>query len=69
MYYPDSPNPLQMITSGLFHADWNRLIGNMIPFFNFGAGLELLVGNALLYLSIIASITIVSSLAYSFEKQ
>lgn len=65
MYYPDSPNPLQMITSGLIHADWWHLIGNMIFYFAFGAALEVLIGNVLLYLAIMISITVVSSLAYS----
>jgi hypothetical protein len=41
----------------------------MILFFTFGTALELLVGTALFCLTIIASITVVNSLAYSFEKQ
>jgi membrane associated rhomboid family serine protease len=65
MYYPDSPNPLQMITSGLIHADWSHLIGNMIFFFAFAVALEILIGNTFVYLAIIVSITVVSSLAYS----
>jgi membrane associated rhomboid family serine protease len=65
MYYPDAPNPLQMITSGLIHADWSHLIGNMIFYFAFGTALEILIGNAFLYLAIMVSITIVSALAYS----
>ena len=65
MYYPDSPNPLQMVTSGLIHADWSHLIGNMIFFFAFGAALEVLIGNTRLYLAIIVSITVVSALAFS----
>ena len=65
MYYPDSPNPFQMITSGLIHADWSHLIGNMIFFFAFAVALEILIGNTFVYLAIIVSITVVSSLAYS----
>ena len=65
MYYPDSPNPIQMLTSGLIHADWWHLTGNMIVFFAFGIALEILIGNTRLYLNIIVSITIASALAYS----
>ena len=65
MYYPDSPNPLQMITSELIHADWPHLVGNMIFFFAFAVALEILIGNTFVYLAIIVSITVVSSLAYS----
>jgi membrane associated rhomboid family serine protease len=65
MYYPDSLNLFRMISSGLIHADWRHLIGNMIGYFAFGVALEILIGNALLYLAIMVSITVVSSLSYS----
>lgn len=65
MYYPDSPNLFQMVSSGLIHADWEHLLGNMIFYLAFGAALEVLIGNALLYLAIMVSITVVSALSYS----
>jgi len=65
MYYPDSLDPFRMISSGLIHADWEHLTGNMIVYFAFGAALEILIGNAFLYLAIMVSIKIMTSLSYS----
>ena len=53
-----------MTKSGLIHAHLSYLNGDMIFFFAFGAVLEILSGNGLLYLAIMVSITVVSALAY-----
>lgn len=64
-YFPNSPNPIRMLTSSFSHGDWSYVIGNMIFFFAFATALEILIGNALLYLAIIATISVMSGLAYS----
>jgi membrane associated rhomboid family serine protease len=65
IYHPDSPNPIRMLTSGFLHADWSHVIFNMIFFLAFATALEVLIGNALLYIGIMATISIVSGVAYS----
>ena len=65
IYHPDSPNPIRMLTSGFLHADWSHVIFNMIFFLAFATALEVLIGNALLYIGIMATISIASGVAYS----
>ena len=65
IYHPDSPNPIRMLTSGFLHADWSHVIFNMIFFLAFGAALEVLIGNALLYIGIMVTISLASGSAYS----
>lgn len=64
-YYPDSPNPLTMISSALIHADWLHLIGNMIFYLAFALALELVIGNPWRYLGVILALMIGTALAFS----
>jgi membrane associated rhomboid family serine protease len=64
-YYPHFPNPFRMITSSFAHGDWFHIIGNMIFYFAFATALEILIGNALLYVAIVATIMAATSVAYS----
>ena len=64
-YDPSSFNPVTSLTSGLAHADWWHVIGNLIFFFAFAPAVELLVGGALRYLSALIFINLACSLAYS----
>jgi len=50
LYYPDSWNPLRMISSSLAHADWFHLIGNMFFYIAFAPALEILLGSKFRYL-------------------
>jgi membrane associated rhomboid family serine protease len=67
MYYPDTWNPLTMITSSLVHGDLMHLLGNMIFFFAFAPALELLVGSKLRYITILLFITFVVGISDSIS--
>ena len=65
MYYPDSPNPIKMITSSLAHGDIFHIIGNLIFFLAFTPALELLIGNTLKYIGVLLAISFATSISYS----
>ncbi len=67
MYYPDSWNPLKMISSALIHGDLMHLAGNIIFFLAFAPALELLVGNKLRYIWIMLFISFVVGISYSIS--
>lgn len=67
MYYPETWNPLKMITSSLVHGDWLHLIGNMIFYLAFAPALEVLLGSKLRYIWIMILISFVVGIAYSFS--
>ncbi len=64
-YYPDSPNPLSMITGSLIHGSWSHLIGNMIFYLAFALALELVIGNPWRYLGVILILMLGTSVSYS----
>ena len=53
MYYPNTYNIMDMLSSAFAHADWFHLIGNLIFFFAFAASIEMALGYVLFPLSII----------------
>ena len=65
MYYPDSWNPLTMVSSSLAHADWPHLIGNLLFFYAFSPMLEEAVANRIRYLLILLMMAIVTGISYS----
>lgn len=65
MYYPDSWNPIRMMTASLAHADIFHLLGNLIFFMAFAPALELLVGDRLRYIGFMILISLVVGVAYS----
>lgn len=67
LYYPQSWNPVKMLTASLAHGSWLHIFGNLIFFLAFAPALEILVGNKLRYLSIILFISIVVGVAYSIS--
>ncbi len=67
MYYPQSWNPITMLTSTLAHGGWLHLFGNLIFFLAFAPALEVLVGSRLRYLSIILFISIMVGIGYSIS--
>jgi len=67
MYYPNSWNPLKMISSALAHADLMHLVGNMIFFLAFAPALETLIANKIRYIWIMLVISFVVSISYSIS--
>ena len=65
MYYPDSWNPVKMISSSLAHGGWMHLIGNMIFYLAFAPALEILLANKIRYLWIMLFISFVVGISYS----
>ena len=65
MYFPESFNPITMITSSLAHGDWGHIIGNLIFFFAFSPAIELLVGGAFRYVLSLTVIAVGCSIFYS----
>lgn len=67
MYYPESWNPVKMLTSSLAHADWMHFIGNMIFYIAFAPALEVLIANKLRYVWIMFFISFVVGVSYSIS--
>ena len=67
MYFPDTWNPIKMITSALAHADLMHLMGNMIFYLAFAPALELLLGNWIRYIWIMLFISFVVGISYSIS--
>lgn len=67
MYYPDSWNPIKMITSSLAHAGWLHLIGNIVFYLAFAPALEILIASKIRYLWIILFISIIVGISYSIS--
>jgi membrane associated rhomboid family serine protease len=65
MYFPDSYNPLTMITSSLAHGGWLHIIFNLIFFFAFAPAVELLIGSAWRFTLALLGVAVVCSLSYS----
>jgi len=52
LFYPDTWNPIKMVTSSMAHAGWFHLIGNMLFFIAFAPALEVISGSKIRYLGI-----------------
>ncbi|MGB5643220.1 MAG: rhomboid family intramembrane serine protease [Gammaproteobacteria bacterium] len=65
MYYPDTWNPIRMVTSGVAHADWEHIIFNLIFFYAFSPMLEMAIANAKRYLLTLVAIAFADSITYS----
>lgn len=59
LYYPETWNPITMVTSSFAHADLSHLFWNLLFFLAFAPALEILIGNALRYIWIMLSIAFV----------
>jgi len=59
LYYPDTWNPIKMVTSSLAHADLAHLFWNLLFYLAFAPALEILIGNALRYVWIMLFIAFV----------
>lgn len=67
IYYPDSWNPLTMVTSSFAHADILHLLFNMIFFLAFAPALEAIIGNTLRYVLFILLLSFVVGICYSIS--
>ena len=65
MYYPQSWNPIKMVTSAFAHADFGHLFGNLIFFMAFAPALEILIGSWLRYLGFILFVAVFTGISYS----
>jgi len=65
VYYPDSWNPLKMVTASLAHAGFWHLFGNLLFFMAFAPALEILIGSSLRYIGVMLFVALVSSIGYS----
>ena len=65
MYYPDSWNPVTMITASLAHAGFWHLFGNLLFFMAFAPALEILLGSSLRYLGVMLFVALVCGISYS----
>ena len=67
LYFPESWNPLKMITSSLAHGDWFHLIGNMIFYLALAPALEVLLDSRIKYIWIMVVISFAVSICYSLS--
>ena len=67
MYYPETWNPIKMITSSVAHAGWLHLIGNMIFYLAFAPALEVLLGSKFRYTWIMIFISFAVGVSYSIS--
>ena len=67
MYYPESWNPLKMITASIAHGSWTHLIGNLVFFLAFAPALEALIGSTIKYISVMLFISFVVGVSYSIS--
>ncbi len=67
MYYPESWNPVGMISASVIHGGWAHLIGNLIFFLAFAPALEILIGSTVRYIALMLFIAIVVGLSYSIS--
>ena len=65
LYYPDSWNPLKMLTSTVAHGGLLHIFFNMIFYIAFAPALEILIGSWWRYLGIMLFIAFADCLAYS----
>ncbi len=65
IYYPDSWNPLTMISASFGHAGFWHLFGNLVFFMAFAPALEILIGNSQRYIGIMLFITLATGVSYS----
>lgn len=65
MYYPETWNPIKMLTASFAHAGWMHIIGNLIFFIAFAPAVEILIGSKLRFFWIIVFISLVVGISYT----
>jgi membrane associated rhomboid family serine protease len=67
MYYPDSWNPLTMVSAVFAHAGFWHLLGNLVFFMAFAPALEILIDSPLRFVGIILFVALVTGISYSLS--
>lgn len=65
MYYPDTWNPIKMLTASVAHGDWMHIIFNLIFFYAFSPMLEMAIANPKRYVLVLTAIAFTESITYS----
>jgi membrane associated rhomboid family serine protease len=65
MYYPDSWNPLKMVSATLAHGGMLHLFGNLLFFLAFAPALEILLASPLRYIGVMLFVALFTGLSYS----
>lgn len=66
-YYPDTWNPIKMISSSLAHADFWHLFGNLVFYMAFAPALEILLGNWIRYVGVMLFVAFAVHVSYSLS--
>lgn len=67
LYYPDTWNPVTMVTASLAHANLPHLLWNIIFYLAFAPALEILIGSKIRYIWIMLFISFVVGICYSIS--
>jgi membrane associated rhomboid family serine protease len=67
MYYPDTLNPITMITSSLAHGDFMHILFNLIFFLAFSPAVEVVINNKRKFVFILVVISVIASLSYALS--
>ena len=65
MYYPDSWNPIKMLTASVAHGSWSHIIGNLLFFYAFSPMLEIAVASTKRYVFILIALALITHITYS----
>ena len=65
MYFPDTWNPVTMLTASIAHADWEHIIFNLIFFYAFSPMLEMAIASTKRYVLTLLTIAFVTHVTYS----
>jgi membrane associated rhomboid family serine protease len=65
MYYPDTWNPVKMLTASIAHDDWMHIIFNLIFFYAFSPMLEMAIASTKRYILALLAFAFVTHIAYS----
>jgi membrane associated rhomboid family serine protease len=65
MYFPDTWNPVTMLTASVAHADWEHIIFNLIFFYAFSPMLEMAIASSKRYVLTLLAIAFVTHISYS----
>lgn len=65
VYYPESPDPIRMLTSIVAHGDIWHLIGNLIFFLAFAPALEMVLARAWQFVVVGLVVIFTTSMAYT----
>lgn len=65
MYYPDTWNPVKMLTASFAHGDWMHIIFNLVFFYAFSPMLEMAIASTKRYILTLLVFAFVTHIAYS----